>query len=56
MVHRDYIPTPRSVAGLHQHFVDPDRIDMDGFFQRVEAEVRFVKGKHGDSARTRSGP
>ena len=41
-----YPELPRSVAGLHQHFVDADRIDSDGFFRRVEGEVRFLKGKH----------
>jgi hypothetical protein len=48
-----YPDLPRSVAGLHQHFADPDRIDTDGFFRQVEAEVRFVKGKHRGSVRTR---
>lgn len=37
---------PRSVDGLHEEFLDPDRVDSDGFFRRVEGEIRFVKGKH----------
>jgi DNA polymerase-3 subunit epsilon len=41
-----YPELPRSVAGLHQHFMDADRIDSDGFFRRVQGEVRFLKGKH----------
>ena len=41
-----YTDLPRNVADLHQHFADPDRIDSDGFFRRVEGEVRVVKGKH----------
>jgi DNA polymerase-3 subunit epsilon len=41
-----YPDLPRSIAGLHEHFVDADRIDSDGFFRRVDGEVRFVKGKH----------
>lgn len=45
MVHR-YSDLPRTIAGLHQHFQDPDRMDSDGFFRRLEGEVRFVKGKH----------
>jgi DNA polymerase-3 subunit epsilon len=45
-----YPELPRSIAGLHQHFVDADRIDSDGFFRRVEGEVRFLKGKHRGSA------
>jgi len=45
-----YPELPRSVAGLHQHFVDADRIDSDGFFRRVEREVRFLKGRHRGSS------
>jgi DNA polymerase-3 subunit epsilon len=42
-----YPDLPRSVAGLHQRFVDADCVGSDGFFRRVEGEVRFVKGnKH----------
>jgi DNA polymerase-3 subunit epsilon len=37
---------PRDVAGLHQHFADPDRIDSDGFFRRVEGTVRVMRGIH----------
>jgi hypothetical protein len=50
---RLYPNLPRSVTGLHQQFAAPDRIDTDSFFRQVEAEVRFVKGKHRGSARTR---
>jgi DNA polymerase-3 subunit epsilon len=41
-----YPDLPRSVAGLHGRFADPDCVDSDGFFKRVEGQVRFVKGKH----------
>jgi len=41
-----YPDLPHSVAELHQRFVDANRIDSDGFFRRVEGEIRFVKGKH----------
>lgn len=41
-----YDDLPRSVDGLHQQFTDPDRVDSDGFFRRLEGEVHFVKGKH----------
>ena len=41
-----YANLPRSVAGLHQHFFDPDKPDSDGFFRRVEGAIHFVKGKH----------
>ena len=50
---RLYPNLPHSVTGLHQQFAVPDRIDTDGFFRQFEAEVRFVKGKHHGSARTR---
>jgi DNA polymerase-3 subunit epsilon len=45
-----YPELPRSVVGLHQHFTDASRMDSDGFFRRVEGEVRFVKGKHRGSS------
>jgi DNA polymerase-3 subunit epsilon len=41
-----YPDLPRSIAGLHEDFTDPERLGSDGFFRRVEGEVRFVKGKH----------
>jgi DNA polymerase-3 subunit epsilon len=41
-----YPDLPHDVSGLHQHLADPDRIDSDGFFRRIEGEVRFLKGKH----------
>jgi DNA polymerase III subunit epsilon len=41
-----YPGLPRSVAGLHEQFTDKDRLGSDGFFHRVQGEVRFVKGKH----------
>jgi DNA polymerase III subunit epsilon len=41
-----YTDLPRTVAGLHQHFADPDRMDSGGFFRQVEGEVRVMKGKH----------
>jgi hypothetical protein len=41
-----YPELPRTVAGLQQLFGDADHIGSDGFFQRVEGAVRFVKGKH----------
>jgi DNA polymerase-3 subunit epsilon len=37
---------PRDVAGLHQHFTDPDRVDSDGFFRWVEGTVRVMRGIH----------
>jgi DNA polymerase-3 subunit epsilon len=41
-----YADLPRTVAGLHEHFTDPDRIDSDGFFRQVQGTLRFTKGKH----------
>jgi DNA polymerase-3 subunit epsilon len=41
-----YADLPRTVAGLHLHFIDRDRIDSDGFFIRAEGQVRFAKGKY----------
>jgi hypothetical protein len=36
-----YPNLPRSVTGLHQPVEAPERIDTNGFFRKVEAEVRF---------------
>ena len=41
-----YADLPRDVLGLHAHFKDPNAVDSDSFFTRVEGEVRFKKGKH----------
>jgi DNA polymerase-3 subunit epsilon len=41
-----YPDLPRDVAGLHRHFADPDCVDSDGFFRRVEGHIRLVKGKY----------
>jgi DNA polymerase III subunit epsilon len=41
-----YPDLPRGVAGLNQHFMDANRIDLDGFFRRAGTEIRFMKGKH----------
>jgi DNA polymerase-3 subunit epsilon len=41
-----YPELPRDVAGLHRQFSDPSCVDSDGFFRRVEGQIRFVKGKH----------
>jgi DNA polymerase-3 subunit epsilon len=41
-----YPDLPRNIIALHQHFNDPDQIDSDGFFVKVQGEIRFAKGKH----------
>ncbi len=41
-----YPDLPRSAAGLHQHFMDAESVDSEGFFRRLEGEVRFRKGKY----------
>ena len=41
-----YEDLPRSAAGLHQHFKDPNAVDSNGCFVRVGAQVRFAFGKH----------
>jgi DNA polymerase-3 subunit epsilon len=41
-----YTSLPRTVAGLHQQFVDPGCVDSDGFFARIEGQLRFAKGKY----------
>jgi DNA polymerase-3 subunit epsilon len=41
-----YAGLPRTVTGLHQHFVDPGCVDSDGFFARVGGQLRFAKGKY----------
>lgn len=43
-----YDDLPHDVDSLHQQFTDPDQVDSDGFFKRVEGEIRFAKGKHKD--------
>jgi DNA polymerase III subunit epsilon len=37
---------PSNPIELHESLVDKDVVDSDGFFRRVEGEIRFVKGKH----------
>lgn len=41
-----YEELPRSPAGLHQHFQDPNAVDSSGCFVRVAGQVRFAFGKH----------
>ncbi len=41
-----YEELPRSVAGLHQHFKDPNSVDSSGSFVRVGGELRFNFGKY----------
>jgi DNA polymerase-3 subunit epsilon len=41
-----YTGLPRTVTGLHQHFIDPGCVDSDGFFARIGGELRFAKGKY----------
>jgi DNA polymerase-3 subunit epsilon len=41
-----YEELPRSPAGLHQHFKDPNAVDSNGCFVRVAGQVRFAFGKH----------
>jgi DNA polymerase-3 subunit epsilon len=41
-----YPDLPRTPAELHQRFQDPSAVDSDGFFNRIEGEVRFKKGKY----------
>jgi DNA polymerase-3 subunit epsilon len=41
-----YVDLPRSVPALHQHFTDAGAVDPDGFFVRVEGQIRFAMGKH----------
>jgi DNA polymerase-3 subunit epsilon len=37
---------PRTIAELNAEFQDSDSVDPDGFFRRVEGEIRLMKGKH----------
>ena len=41
-----YSDLPRTAAGLHQHFKDPNAVDSSGCFVRVAGQVRFAFGKH----------
>lgn len=41
-----YSVLPRGVVELHEHFSDPNAVDSNGFFTRVEGEIRFAMGKH----------
>lgn len=41
-----YPGLPRDVPGLHGLFDDGEAVDADGFFRRVESEVRFARGRH----------
>jgi DNA polymerase-3 subunit epsilon len=41
-----YADLPRSVAGIHQHFRDPNAVDSSGAFVRVEGQLRFAIGKY----------
>jgi hypothetical protein len=37
---------PRTVAGMHEHFVDPEQVDSGDWFRRIGGEIRFKKGMH----------
>ena len=41
-----YPDLPSTVAGLHQHFKDPNAVDSTGCFVRVASQIRFAFGKH----------
>jgi DNA polymerase-3 subunit epsilon len=41
-----YADLPRTTAGLHQHFKDPNAVDSSGYFVQVEGQVRFAFGKY----------
>jgi DNA polymerase-3 subunit epsilon len=41
-----YPDLPRNVLALHQQFADPTCVDSDGFFKRIEGQIRLVKGPH----------
>lgn len=41
-----YADLPKSVAGLHIHFRDPNSVDADGRFTKVNGELRFTFGKY----------
>lgn len=41
-----YAELPKTVAGLHQHFKDPNSLDSNNFFTKVGNEVRFAMGKY----------
>jgi hypothetical protein len=41
-----YADLPRDVAGLFQHFKDPNAVDSGGSFVRVADQVRFAFGKY----------
>src|SRR5262249_2732529 len=41
-----YSVLPREVAELHEHFRDPNAVDSNRCFTRVEGEIRFAFGKH----------
>jgi DNA polymerase-3 subunit epsilon len=41
-----YEDLPRSVNGLHKHFMDPGAVDLGEKFTRVEGEIRFNFGRY----------
>jgi DNA polymerase III subunit epsilon len=41
-----YADLPRTVAGLHQHFKNPNAVDSAGKFIRVEDQIRFTFGPY----------
>ena len=41
-----YPDLPRTPSDLHERFRDPNAVDSNGFFTRVEGEIRFANGKH----------
>jgi DNA polymerase-3 subunit epsilon len=41
-----YGDLPFTTAGLHQRFKDPNAVDSNGCFTRVEGQIRFAFGKN----------
>jgi DNA polymerase-3 subunit epsilon len=41
-----YSDLPRTVAGLGQHFKNPNAVDSAGNFVRIEGQIRFAFGKY----------
>lgn len=41
-----YSDLPKTPAGLHQHFKDPNAVDSGSRFVRVEGQIRFAFGKY----------
>jgi DNA polymerase-3 subunit epsilon len=41
-----YSDLPRTVSDLYQHLKNPNAVDSDGKFARVEGEIRFAFGQY----------